>query len=584
MVLVRALESAPSNVRLEVCRGWRKKSASMRNSFHELWRQCTDQHGRCLWALLILAPMVSWTSPLAFAQNTSSKPAALSIQGTIRNAAGEPVAGASVQLVDKTQSISSQTETNADGTFSTSCPRPGVYTLRIQKSGFKTAVSESMTLSAGEQKHINFILEAVGAGRMEFEDKPNFTIAGVTDWTAAGGHGSDTNLRTSEALAKETLSLKSDETKENRPGSLTGTASGLSKESEDNLRAALLQAPGSFEANHQLGAFYLRSERYRDSIPPLETAHQIRPSDSAAAYDLALACKATGNFSRAAELTRSLLSHDDKADLHRLLGDLDEQLNDPLGAVHEYEQATRLDPSEQNYFEWGTELLLHRAIEPAVEVLGKGSGAHPKSARLLSAWGAALYASGAYDEAALRLCAASDLKPEESTPYLFLGKMENAAPRPLPCVEQKMARFVKDRPENPLANYHYALALWKRQQGANPAGLEAVKTLLQKAIAIDPRFDEGYLQLGILDFAAGDFEQAIRAYKRAIELNPRLGEAHYRLGVAYKRMGKETEAVQEFRAHEQIQKADAALVDRQRREVRQFVTVLRDQPEANSPR
>ena len=43
---------------------------------------------------------------------------------------------------------------------------------------------------------------------MEFADKPNFTVAGVTDWTAVGGHGSDATLRTSEALARETVTLK----------------------------------------------------------------------------------------------------------------------------------------------------------------------------------------------------------------------------------------------------------------------------------------------------------------------------------------------------------------------------------------
>ena len=43
---------------------------------------------------------------------------------------------------------------------------------------------------------------------MEFADKPNFTVAGVTDWTAVGGHGSDATLRTSEALARETTTLK----------------------------------------------------------------------------------------------------------------------------------------------------------------------------------------------------------------------------------------------------------------------------------------------------------------------------------------------------------------------------------------
>jgi Flp pilus assembly protein TadD len=148
-----------------------------------------------------------------------------------------------------------------------------------------------------------------------------------------------------------------------------------------------------------------------------------------------------------------------------------------------------------------------------------------------------------------------------------------------------MARFVKDQPGNPLANFQYAMTLWKRQRiSGDAAGLGPVQILLEKAITIDPRFDEAYLELGILHFAQENFEQAIGAYKKAIELNPRLGEAYYRLGIAYKRVGRKAEAAQEFKRHQQIQIAEAASVDRQRREVRQFVTVLRDQTDATSPR
>jgi tetratricopeptide (TPR) repeat protein len=110
--------------------------------------------------------------------------------------------------------------------------------------------------------------------------------------------------------------------------------------------------------NHQLREFHFLSERYREAIPLLEAAYQINPGNHANAYDLA----------RAREQVRKMLANADKAEVHRLLGDLDERLGDLLGAVRENEMAARLDPSEQNYFEWGTELLLHRAAGPAVEV------------------------------------------------------------------------------------------------------------------------------------------------------------------------------------------------------------------------
>ena len=198
---------------------------------------------------------------------------------------------------------------------------------------------------------------------------------------------------------------------------------------------------------------------------------------------------------------------------------------------------------------------------------------------MLAGLGVALYASGSYEEAARRLCDASDLKPADPAPYLFLAKMEKAAPAPLPCVEQKLARFVGDQPGNALALYYYAMTLCKRERGSeNPAGLQKAETLLEKALAIDPKLDEAYLQLGILYSARGGLEQAIAAYKRAIETNPHLGEAHYQLGMAYKRIGEPSKAQQELQIYEQVEKTEAAAIERQRREIRQFLIVLKDQP------
>ena len=78
------------------------------------------------------------------------------------------------------------------------------------------------------------------------------------------------------------------------------------------------------------------------------------------------------------------------------------------------------------------------------------------------------------------------------------------------------------------------------------------------------------------------YEFAIAAYKKAIEAQPQLGEAHYRLAQAYKRTGEQKKAQQEFQAYQQIEKQEAADIERKRREVRQFLIVLKDPP-ANSP-
>jgi tetratricopeptide (TPR) repeat protein len=261
------------------------------------------------------------------------------------------------------------------------------------------------------------------------------------------------------------------------------------------------------------------------------------------------------------------------------MGELDEKLGDPLAAVREDQQAVHLDPSEQNYFEWGSELLLHRAVWQAVEVFRDGTKAYPKSSRMLTALGTSLFAGALYEEAALRLCDASDLNPTDPEPYVFMGKVEVAAPTQLPCIEQRLARFVKDQPGNSLANYLYAMAIWKRQeQPVDKQVLEQVEDLLTKAVTIDSNCVDGYLQLGIIYSSQHSYEKAIDLYMKAIRADPQLAEAHYRLGVAYDRTGEPTKAKQEFVLHDEIEKKQAAAVESQRREIKQFLVVLQGQP------
>ena len=513
----------------------------------------------------------------------------VTIQGNVVNQAGNLISDASVRLEQEGVLERVETKTNAAGAFAFTALPTGHYLLSVEKSGQKSHATAVLALSKGDRKTIDLILEVPGDMQLnstgpsrpppqalEFSDKPNFTIAGVVDWTAVGGHGSDSELRTSEDLARETLTLKPESSRSNGP-TLPSSAK-IGNESESKLIAARASAPGSYEANHELGEYYFHAGRPQDSIPLLLAAYQINPTMDDNTYDLALAYKEAGDFSRAREQVRKLQVHKDSADLHHLMGELDEKLGDPLAAVREDQEAVHLDPSERNYFEWGSELLLHRAVWQAVEVFRDGTKAYPKSSRMLTALGTSLFAGALYDEAARRLCDASDLDPSDPKPYAFMGKIDTAAPTRLPCIEQKLARFVRDQPEDPLANYLYAMAVWKRrEQPADNQDLEQVEALLTKAVTIDSNCAEAYLQLGILYSSQRSYEMAIDFYMKAIKADPELAEAHYRLGVAYDRTNEPAKAKQEFMRHDEIEKKQAAAIESERREIKQFLVVLQGQ-------
>lgn len=275
----------------------------------------------------------------------------------------------------------------------------------------------------------------------------------------------------------------------------------------------------------------------------------------------------------------------DRAELYRSRADAEEKQGHFLEAVRQYERAAKLDPSEPNLFDWGAELLLHRATEPAIEVFSQGSRLYPNSVRTLLGLGTAWFVQGSYDQAARYLCQASDLDPANSHPYLFLGKIQEVETAPSPCIAQGLARFARLRPDDPRANYYYALSLWKRSKAEGSSGDQArVASLLEKATQLDPRFAAAYLQLGNLFAGQKRYPEAVSSYQKAIAASPRLADAHYRLAQVYMRTGEKLKARAEMQAYDQLLKANAHQIEREHRQIQQFVYTLRTPASSSPPR
>jgi tetratricopeptide (TPR) repeat protein len=442
----------------------------------------------------LIAALLSCT-PLLTAQNQS--PVAI-LEGKVCNAAGDPLTGVSIHLKRDSGEVIASTQTDAAGQYRFSNLQAASFRLTLTRESFRALELSQVSLTAGETKHLDAILEKIPVAAnpspalMEFSDTPAFTVAGVTDWSNIGLHGSDANVHTSDSLARETASLKS-------------------------------------------------------SSPEKVT-----------------------------EASRA-------GDTHRSLGDAKESSGDPVGAVNEYAAAVKADPSEQNYFAWGAELLLHRASQPAVQVFSAGSKAHPDSSRMLAGLAAAFYSNGQYNEAASEICRASDLSPADSAPYLFLGKMEQAAADPFSCSEKTLARFAADQPANSQANFLYGLVLWKKaRKTQDSSGLARAERLFQIAADLDSHFADVYLQLGMLYNAQGKKAAALSEFQKAAAADPKSSAAHYQLSLAYRRSGNAAKADDEMKTHDELRRSEAAALEKERHELRQFVTTLKD--EHPSPR
>ena len=133
-----------------------------------------------------------------------------------------------------------------------------------------------------------------------------------------------------------------------------------------------------------------------------------------------------------------------------------------------------------------------------------------------------LFAEGKYDDAVETLCAAVDLDPTDPRPFQFLGKVSTASPAHMPEIRKRLEGFVHLYPNNGLANYYYAMSLWKRTEGEPVADTAVIEALLKKAIAASPDFYEAHFQLGILYQDQQKYPEAIREFEQTTCPSPRL--------------------------------------------------------------
>jgi tetratricopeptide (TPR) repeat protein len=356
--------------------------------------------------------------------------------------------------------------------------------------------------------------------------------------------------------------------------------SGKSALAGEQFRKALQLEPQSFDANHNLGEFYIKSGNVADALPLLQKAAQIDPGSSDNSYDLAMADYVVGQLDAARALVESLVRRHDAAELHNLLGQIDEKDGKFVDAANEYQTALHMDPSEENFFDLGCEMLLHRTYEPAIAVFQTASQRYPNSPRIWIGLGLALYSRGKYDDAVKALMSAADLNAADPRCYLFLSKAYDSSPTQADEVTDRFRRYAELKPDDALAQYYYAISLWKgRRAQSSTVNIQQIEELLKRSIALNSSIPEAHVQLGDLYSDQHEWDKSIPEYERALELNPNLSDAHYRLGTDYVHVGKKDRAQKEFAVYQTLRAQHLAELDKERADVKQFVYSEKGDPD-----
>jgi tetratricopeptide (TPR) repeat protein len=336
-------------------------------------------------------------------------------------------------------------------------------------------------------------------------------------------------------------------------GSLPAAAADI----ERRLLDAARQAPGSFQAQHALGEFYLQAGRLAAAIPHLERARAIDPAHPANGYDLALAYLETGALDAAREQTRRMIAVKETGELLNLLGDVEARAGDFVAAAVGYQRAAHLQPTEDHLFDWGDNLLRLRAYDDAADVFTASLRRHPMSSRLHVGLGIAQYSRGRHEDAVLSFGRAADLAPADPRPHVFLGEMYGVAPAQAGEITRRLERFVGLKPRDADGQYYFAMSLW-RGAASGDADLARVEALLRTAAALDRTHAKAHLQLGILLSEQRRWREAIVPLRACVELEPALAQAHFRLSQAYRRTGQDALADQALATFESLQSGATA--------------------------
>jgi Tfp pilus assembly protein PilF len=198
---------------------------------------------------------------------TDGKNVASTVEGVVQDAQKHPVS-ALVLLEDAEHGHTLNFMAGVQGEFRFSSVPAGSYTLHAKLSGYVECVEGPFALRGHETKTVVLTLTKDSSASLAFSDEPAFTVAGVTDTTALGGHGSGPIVRNSNALSKETVSLGREKTE-----------SADTVKQESTIRAALSREDTA-ELHEQLADIEEREGRPLEAVKEYQRAAEMQPTEA----------------------------------------------------------------------------------------------------------------------------------------------------------------------------------------------------------------------------------------------------------------------------------------------------------------
>ena len=292
---------------------------------------------------------------------------------------------------------------------------------------------------------------------------------------------------------------------------------------------------------------------------------------SEAVIDFAAQLRSGGldNALASAERAKSVA---DSGSIESLMGDIQEKRGDPLAAVHSYQAAVTLEPSEERYhLALGLELLRHQTFDAALVVFKQASALFPQSVRVKILLGLTYFFVDRSAEASQALQDAAKIDPRNETVARYLGEITlQDTSTPDPAAIAQVCTFADEHPQSKTADAFCGGILLKvARDGGDISRRPEILRRLRHAAHIAPREPIARCQLGKAFEWSGMWSQARPETEACVRLDPGSPDGHYQLSRIYRRMGLTA------LAHQQIALQQRAALRQSEASIRRTETVTK---------
>jgi superkiller protein 3 len=318
--------------------------------------------------------------------------------------------------------------------------------------------------------------------------------------------------------------------------------SGEKTRAQELLNAMNPSAVGA-QAQLALGISLAQADLAAQAIPYLQAAYDRFPDSYDAGFDLALTAEQAKDYPTVLKTAESIIQHGhNTSELEDILAQAEEAQGQTQKAVDAYRKAIALDPTdEDNYLDFTSLCIDHRAFDDGMKVIAVGLEARPKSERLTFMRGILYAMQDHFELAESDFEQASQLAPQSDfgavglgVTYLEIGNSDKA----IHILRDRLQQKPND------ANLQYLLGEGLLRSAASPGqpAYAEAQTALEKSVRLNPKLCLAHVSLGTIYLNEDRVLEAAAQFEQARAIDPTEKSAYSHLAVAYRRLNQPEKA------------------------------------------